>query len=123
MTILGNVWTVVKNLTATIIVLAMFSRVSGAFETLVIAGLTLIYTAIVGSATLLGNLQIDFSLQSARRNLKLFQHFNHPESGAFSAAVEEAAGDLRLIRTKRNINLGFNFLLWAIAVFNIVSVL
>jgi hypothetical protein len=42
MTIVRRVWAVVTNLIAVGLVLAMFSRASGAFETMVIAGLALI---------------------------------------------------------------------------------
>ena len=120
---LGYVWAVTTNLVATAVVLAMFGHASGPFETMVIAGLTLIYLSIIYVSGVISRIQIQAILISNKQFLKIARHINDPEADKYSDQFEEATKDFKTVTTRFYISCTFSFLLCAIAIFKIFSVL
>lgn len=123
MTILGHIWTVITNLVATVVILAMFSRTSSPFETMVIAGLTLIYIALVNATTLLGGGHFELMQDSLQQFARIAELLKDEEVGSYHDQIKELDTHKNKLTVRLYINSGFSILFWGIAIVNILRVL
>lgn len=115
-------WQIVVNLAMTLIILAMFRLARSPFETAVIAGLVLIYVAILGAFVSLGYAQSKKWQLDSRRYITLAK-----AQGLGTEIEEEALKELEESDSKSGpllmINGAFSTLFVVIAVLNLLGAL
>jgi hypothetical protein len=120
---IGWIWAILTRLITILVVLAMFSTVSGKFETIVLSALTLIYIAVVGAGTAVVKLWWT-SFDIMRPELaKVYQLLN---DSAAAASVVEETDESRAAKTKMNrdfwLDLVVNAILWLVAIYHLLLV-
>lgn len=122
MVIAGYIWSVITRIVATLVILAMFSRANGAFETMVIAGLTIIYVAVIMSFSMLSRDQFHSLLGITGQLHKLARLQNDPEVDGYDERIKEVLRGFKIATTRFYITSFFAFLWWLIAMFKIWNV-
>ena len=125
MKILSYIWTVFKNLIALAIFFGMLEVASTSFETVVVSGLALIYTAVVSYCTIIVRTQLATVFAASNQFIYLAKLHNDPEK---SEEIEELEAngkeDWEDYQNKNPIfyiNLFFIFIIWLVAVVSIVG--
>ncbi|MGZ5448405.1 MAG: hypothetical protein ACXW5U_09830 [Thermoanaerobaculia bacterium] len=121
MSLIGHIWTVALNLFSIVVVIAMFDVAETRFETIVVAGLALIYLTVVSSHMAIGRMNVE----SARANLAQFARLcrllNDSEADYYEEAVTENKREIAKATVRFHINFVFNGLIWFIALFKLVT--
>lgn len=141
---LSYMWRVVINLITILIILAMFSVVSTDFETIVLSGLVLIYLSITGFTALWGLSHMEFAqslgeeIRDIKRLINKKELAEYQEKKRILPHIENEELDLiekdennlaerekskKTLMTKFYINVGFQFIMYLIALFNLLTAL
>ena len=91
---LSIAWQVFLDLIALAVILGMIAAAKSNFQTIVISGLTLLYTAIRGYFALLGRAIEDSAQARASQFVELARLLNHPEIANLEGALRERAQKL-----------------------------
>ena len=125
MKILSYIWTVFINLIALAIFFGMLEIASTSFETVVVSGLALIYTAVVSYCTIIVRTQLASVFATSNQFIYLAKLHNDPEK---SEEIEELEAnnkeDWENFQKKNPtfyINMFFVFVIWLVAVISIVG--
>ncbi len=114
-------WIVLKNIIALFIFWAALGAVDSKFQTIVVAGLGLIYSLLVHYATAIVQIQLGSAFSRTAQYIKL-QRAIAPDAD-LETAEERLNAEREQVNgqgTERTINMVFNGIIWATAVIAIV---
>ncbi len=118
---LGHIWSVVTNLFALVLVLAMFGTASTPFETVVVSGMTLIYVSVVSFSTFLGRNQLELAQGMAAELLVIRRLLNDARADHYESELDEAKAHYRKTTVRFYINSSFTFVIWLVAVIYLIG--
>ena len=125
MKILSYIWTVFVNLVALAIFFGMLEVASTSFQTVVVCGLALIYTAVVSYCTIIVRTQISTAFTTSNQFIYLAKLHNDPEKAEEIEELEaNGKEDWENFQNKNPtfyINMSFIFIIWLVAVVSIVG--
>jgi hypothetical protein len=93
-----TVWGLLADLIALGVILAMFRVCTTPFETVVIAGLILLYNRVLSSVVSIGRASLDYALDREVEFVHLLRLLNDPEAHRFEEDIKEAA---RIVRSRK----------------------
>lgn len=117
---LGHLWAVVVNLIEIAVVLAMFSAAGTRFETIVVAGLVLIYQAVIFSMATTTVIGIERAVIVARFFLRILRLLNDREVPSDEEGLKEAVERYDAITVRYYINSGGATIVWGIAMWTLL---
>lgn len=133
---LGIIWKVIINIITIAVVLGIFSIASSKFETIVLAVLVLIYLSLSTFTAIWGLHQIEFGealqkqLDLIKRKLgitRYYEEYGNDDDGftdKFEKEMEtEAKEKKKTLMIKFYINVGFQTIIYIIALYNLLTVL
>lgn len=123
MKILKYIWTIAVNLIVLSIIIAMFGRVAGSFETIVVAGLVLIYVSLTSSITILGRAFLESHQANYNQFIRLATLLEDTEIESYNEELQEFSELFQKQQIRFYINVAFNFLIWIFAIWKIIQVL
>jgi hypothetical protein len=115
-------WRLATNLAAVAVALAMFSKASSPFETIVVSGLTLIYLKVVSATSSLLRVQMQLALVRGRQFITLARLLNDPEAGSYVESADEDSKEWEATTAPYYLNTVFSALLYLVAIWNLVKV-
>lgn len=127
MRILNYIWTIFKNLVALAIFFGMLSVCSTPFQTIMVSGLALIYTAIITYSTVIVRNQISSLFTSTNQFIFLAKlHDSSDKTEEIANLEDETKEQWEDFEKKTSIyyiNMFFIFIIWLIAVIAIIGAL
>jgi len=125
MKILSYIWTVFINLVALAIFFGMLEIASTSFETVVVSGLALIYTAVVSYGTIIVRTQLATAFTTSNQFIYLAKLHNAPEKSEeieeFETDIKEDWGNFQKKNPTYYLNMLFVLVIWLVAVTSIVG--
>lgn len=118
-------WTVFINLIALFVVFAIFDSVYGSFETILLSLLVLIYVSLVSFAGGFGQTKMQEMLlihEEFKRLRKLLnEEQSEDEALVEEEDVQDAKSQMKKSQIKFYINSGFNFIIFIVAILNLLG--
>ncbi len=122
------IWTVIVNLITIGVVIAIYSNIYDSFEVIVVSLLILIYLSIQTFATTSGNTSISTAFYNHEQFSRIRKLLKNSEVVSEDEEYEneeflEAKKKFDKAKTKMYINIGFAFIIYIIALFNLLGAL
>jgi hypothetical protein len=118
---------VLVNLAALFVVFAIYDAIYGSFETIAVSMLVLIYVSIVALGAGLGQIKMQDTLfihENFKRLRKLLnENQSEYELEAEAEDLKGATEKMKTAQVKFFINAGFNFIIFVIAILNLLGAL
>jgi hypothetical protein len=123
MKMLGHLWAVVTNCVVLVIIFAMFGVATTRFETVVVAGLTLIYFAVVNTTTELSRQQGSFAQLVGEWLIRIRKLMNDSTTIDDEEELKEAMEGQSAATVRYYINGAFSLLVFIFVAFKLLGVL
>jgi hypothetical protein len=118
--IAGYIWDIIRNIIVILIVLAIYNSIYDSTEIIIVSILILIYLSIVGTGAQLGQSQIKTSILNTTHLIEILKEMGKTKESE-EEEIENAEFLLEKIQYKFILNSVFNFIIFVIVFFNLIS--